>query len=119
MIIRHVKFMATTKRRPTGPMDALFRGAKVAKVIDFLNLQEEHQTKTDICKGARISRRNIDEIVTTLLNMEILGVGAQVVDEKKGTTENTYYIRKDTAGGKAIEALYDHLRRSEMAHISV
>lgn len=111
--------MATTKRRPSGPMDALFGGAKVAKVIDFLSRQKEHQTKTEICKGARVPRRNIDEIVTTLLNIEVLGVGAQIVDEKKGTTENTYYIRKDTTGGKAIDALYEHLRRIEMAHISV
>jgi hypothetical protein len=107
------------KTQPSGPMDALFKQAKVAKVIDYLAIQKEHQTKTEICRGAKVPRRSIDAIIITLLKLDIIGVGAQIVDERKGIRDNSYYIRNDTASGKAIHDLHEYIRRLELAKVAI
>ena len=108
---------APKAKKPTGPLNEVFGDPKVTKILDFLLLRPEHQTKSEIRKGTRISDTAVESIITNLLNMHIITIGGQVYHDKTAEAENTYYVSKDSPAGRVVYELYEVIRTSRIPRL--
>lgn len=107
-LVYYLKQMSTVKS--VGPMDSVFGNSVTSKIVDFLAVQSDSRTITEISQGTGIANHEIRYAVALLVNSNVLGADdSKLTEAEFGSKENShYYIRTDNPGGIAVIHLYNY-----------